>query len=167
MSIKSQLFKSTAGIFSFTFLILSTISFLLGEFIFGLTEGGNSIYFSIFFIAISVLSTIFMTIMLLRSEKKFFLYVLFGLPMLGFCIFRLIDIIQPFSNVLWFIMLAVSVVFLVSFLIATVFSARQGALEVYEKKREEIVTSVLDSQDRYREALEKKKEKWEKTIEEE
>ncbi len=64
-------------------------------------------------------------------------------------------------------MLVVSLVFLVSFLIATVLMIRASTLEVYEKKRGEIVSSVLDSQERYREALAKKKEQWEKTIEEE
>ena len=61
----------------------------------------------------------------------------------------------------------VSVLSALVFLVTAYFVSEERILVASEKKREEIVKSVLESQDRYREALERKKEDWEKVIEEE
>lgn len=168
MNSKRQLFNSALGIFSFTFLVISTISFITGELVYAIKEGGNTVYIAIFFIALVLASSIFMLIMLLKSERKFFLYILFGLPVLIFCVIRFFDIFgSPMDYLLEFITLLVSTAFMVFFLITTVFITNEETLKSKEKKREELVSTALESQDRYREALEKKKEKWEEVIEEE
>ncbi len=172
MDIKGKLFKTLAGKLSVIFLIIYTISYIIGELIYTLKFGGNTVYISIIFIAVVFISSVIMFFLLLKLEAKFFLYILFTLPVIVFGVFRLVEIftsesVSPSDYILSIILLTVSVILAISFLFSKFFVSEEKIFAASEKKREKIVKSVLESQDRYREALERKKEDWEKVIEEE
>ena len=168
MSSRPKIFNSVLGIFSFTFLVLSTISFITGEIIFATKASGNTIYVSIFFILLVAVCSVFIFILLRKFEEKFFLYILFALPVIVFCIIRFLDVFpSPMDYLFEFVTMIASVVFMLLFLFATLFISEERIIKSQDKKRGKIVETVLASQDKYREALEKKKETWEKVIEEE
>jgi hypothetical protein len=167
MSSRTKIFDSVIGIFSFTFLILATISFTIGEIIFATKASGAIIYVSIFFIFLVEACSIFIFLLLRRFEEKFFLYILFVLPITVFSIIRFIEAIDdPVGYIFELITMIASLVFIIAFLVTTLFFSEKRTIEAQNKKRGKIVDDVLSSQERYREALERKKEVWEKVIEE-
>ena len=139
MKNKNQLFDSATGIFSFMFFVISVVSFISGELIFGVKEGGRTLYVSIFFISLVFVSSIFVLILLLKSERKIFLYILFCLPFIVFSVIRLFDIFTaPMDYLLELIMLLISSVTIVVFIIMLVFYYRKKSLKALTKKKEKL-----------------------------
>ncbi len=168
MDIKGKIFNTLVGKLSVIFLVSYTIFYSTGEIIFAVGIGGNTFYFSIFFILLVLSSSVIMYLLLRKLEEKFFLYILFTLPVFVFCFIRAFDIfVTPLDYLSEMLFMIVSALLAIAFLVTAFFTAERRVLVAAEKKREKIVKSVLESQDKYREALDRKKEDWTKVIEEE
>lgn len=145
MKNKNQLFNSAIGIFSFMFFVISVVSFISGELIFGIKEGGRTVYVSIFFISLVFASSIFVLIMLLKSERKIFLYILFCLPFIVLTVIRLFDIFTaPMDYLLELIMFLTSSVSIVVFIITLVFYSRKKSIKALTKKKEKLQEAIKE-----------------------
>lgn len=168
MDFKSKIFSNLVGKLSIIFLITYTISYVIGDLIYGLKKGGSTIYFSIFFIVVILISSVVLFFLLLRLESKFFLYILLALPILVFCVMRFFELFStPADYIAEIILMVLSVLLSLGFLVTAFFVSEEKISAAKEKKREEIVKSVLESQDKYQKALERKRAEWENVIEEE
>ena len=168
MDFKIKIFKTLVGRLSIIFLIFYTISYIIGELVFTLKIGGNTIYYSIFFIVLVLICSVIIFFLLIKLEAKFFLYILFTLPVIVFCVLRFFDIFaSPMDYIAEIILIPASFLLAIAFIVTTLFISEEKIIAASDKKREKIVKSVLESQEKYKEALERKKEDWEKVIEEE
>ena len=169
MSIKSKILNTLIGRLSFAFLVSYTVTFIVGDLVYSLRVGGNALYISIFFIVLVLICSGVIFFLMSKVEGKLFLYILLALPAIAFSVFHIYDIIKttPLNFIAEIILLIVSILLAIAFIVTAFFISEEKLFQAKEKKREEIVQSVLESQDKYQKALERKRAEWENVIEEE
>jgi len=164
----SKIFKTLMGKLSVIFLLIYSIFYVVAEIVFASKEGGTTIYYSIFFIIVVLICSVISFLLLIKLEEKYFLYILLNLPVIVFCGIRFVDLFAvPLNYIAEIILMISSVLLVIAFLVTAFFTSEKRVFVATEKKREEIVKSVLETQDKYQKALERKRAEWENVIEEE
>ena len=147
MTVKTRLFSTKRGIFSFTFLFLSVVSFIIGEIFYGFIKGETELYVSIILIAVVCLSAVFLFYMLYKSERKIFLYLLFALPLVVFDAIRLVDIFTAHMDyIMELVIFIASAALFLDFLIFLPFYIRKDSAKSLQKKIDKLQQNQQDSE---------------------
>ncbi|MHA1200524.1 MAG: hypothetical protein ACTSQF_14480 [Candidatus Heimdallarchaeaceae archaeon] len=96
MKTRHWITQSRTALLALIFHLIAIISYIVADVLYGVKgfqENENIVlYVSIAFVVTVLIASAFFISMLLKSERKIFLYILFSLPYLAFSVLRLLDI---------------------------------------------------------------------------
>ncbi len=118
MKTKHWIFQSRTALLALIFYLIAVVSYIVADLLYGLKGFQENeavvLYVSIAFIVTVLIASVFFIFMLLKSERKIFLYTLFSLPFLAFNVFRLLDIFDsPMDYIIELICFIAGGVFLI------------------------------------------------------